>query len=198
MSFFKDFKDEISQAVNELVNDEQPQEALATQDASLTGDEDIDEEMLSRLLEENLKELGNDTGEEIFEDDSEEEIEQALSEELEMKRKEKVQRDDRKQSDIQMEQTLTEEEAKKEATKAALRGERPVFEADEPVFDAGEPASDADGIEDEWLMTEEEKVNEQEELETALVSDDITEVTRGTMIDGNIVSEGSINVQGKI
>lgn len=26
MSFFKDFKDEISQAVNELVNDEQPQE----------------------------------------------------------------------------------------------------------------------------------------------------------------------------
>ena len=97
-----------------------------------------------------------------------------------------------------MEQTLTEEEVKKEATKAALRGERPVFEADEPVFDAGEPASDADGIEDEWLMTEEEKVNEQEELETALVSEDITEVTRGTMIDGNIVSEGSINVQGKI
>lgn len=63
------------------------------------------------------------------------------------------------------------EEKMKEATKAALRGEKPIYET---------------------------SLFEEEEETFSLVSEEVAEVTKGTMIDGNIISEGSMNVYGKI
>lgn len=44
----------------------------------------------------------------------------------------------------------------------------------------------------------EEESNNYFEEETSLATEEIAEITKGTMIEGNIVSEGSINLYGKI
>lgn len=200
MSFLKDFKSEISQAVNELVyNDEtEPKQDTAVENEneyviqkeendmarqskkSKNNDEvvvntlDQTDEMINTFddidLESNmdmdvLNELfGNDNKEsdDIKEDTSmdleiDAELEKDLAKELAGEKEEKQEMD---------------EDKLKEATKAALRGDRPVNET--PLFD------------------------KEEEESSSLVSEDVAEVTKGTMIDGNIISEGSMNVYGKI
>lgn len=47
-------------------------------------------------------------------------------------------------------------------------------------------------------MRQEENYTQRDDDVTSLATEEIAEVTRGTMIDGNIVSEGSMNVYGKI
>lgn len=47
-------------------------------------------------------------------------------------------------------------------------------------------------------MRKEESHTQEDKEESALATEEVAEVTKGTMIDGNIVSEGSMNIYGKI
>ena len=47
-------------------------------------------------------------------------------------------------------------------------------------------------------MRQEENYTQRDDEGVSLATEEVTEVTRGTMIDGNIVSEGSMNVYGRI
>ncbi len=201
MSFLKDFKSEISQAVNELVSSDETareeetaefqsdvgnkfqeeEEDMAkqsknTENEVITAAEEHEDEMVNTLddsvLEGNidmdmLNELfgsdGNDM--EVTDNAAEDKsLDSGIDRELE----------------LELEKELTEEqeavqemndEKMKEATKAALRGEKPIYET---------------------------SLFEEEEETFSLVSEEVAEVTKGTMIDGNIISEGSMNVYGKI
>jgi cytoskeletal protein CcmA (bactofilin family) len=143
MSFLKDFKEDLSQAVNELVKEE------PTVSTKEEGEEDqmintLDEDMLSDL---DLNAINS------FISDSEEKVEE-------------------------------KEEFKEEMT---------IEEVDE-VY-AADAADETEVVEETEKITEE--VSESGE-DNNLASDEIAEITKGTNITGNISSDGSINVFGKV
>lgn len=234
MSFLKDFREELSQAVNELVNMEDGDNAtlggknekeeedkmarkkkngvsvnedntepvkdidikedtevntLGNIDGSVGKmDDNVDMEVLNELF-------GNESKEAAVEDNLAEEPDIALdnidiSDYLEEEQhKEERAEEERREGTYGMseEESVIKELARdiqskmnddkleemmtddKESKKAALRGMRP-----------------------------EENITYEENEESALATEEVAEVTKGTMIDGNIVSEGSMNIYGKI
>ncbi len=201
MSFLKDFKSEISQAVNELVSSDETareeetaefqsdvgnkfqeeEEDMAkqsknTENEVITAAEEHEDEMVNTLddsvLEGNidmdmLNELfgsdGNDM--EVTDNAAEDKsLDSGIDRELELELEKEL-------TEEQEEVQEMNDEKMKEATKAALRGEKPIYET---------------------------SLFEEEEETFSLVSEEVAEVTKGTMIDGNIISEGSMNVYGKI
>ncbi|MDE5782394.1 MAG: polymer-forming cytoskeletal protein [Lachnospiraceae bacterium] len=189
MSFFKDFKEDLSQAVNELVSDEEikdtkQEEEENTEDETSMDDgyeEDFDLQMLNELLSDDI-EQEDDVIEEQDEDEVIEEPEEVeiLQEEPEVVENEVVENEEieeekiySKEDDKAMEEAKRMEEEAKEATKEALRGNRNPYDKNDKNEIASMNTSD-------------------------IPADEITEITKGTAIEGNIICEGSMNVNGKI
>ncbi|MDE6232564.1 MAG: polymer-forming cytoskeletal protein [Lachnospiraceae bacterium] len=189
MSFFKDFKEDLSQAVNELVSDEEikdtkQEEEENTEDETSMDDgyeEDFDLQMLNELLSDDIEEE-DDVIEEQDEDEVIEEPEEVeiLQEEPEVVENEVVENEEieeekiySKEDDKAMEEAKRMEEEAKEATKEALRGNRNPYDKNDKNEIASMNTSD-------------------------IPADEITEITKGTAIEGNIICEGSMNVNGKI
>lgn len=150
MSFLKDFKDDLSQAVNELVTDETKKEApKAKSEPEET--EVTDSDMVNTLDEDVLAGLDLDTISDLLEE-TEEEQEQP--------------------------QPVAEPEEK-----AVVEEEKPV-EAPMPKKQEVQKAAEPEPVE----------VPEDDDIP----SDEVAEITKGTSITGNIVSDGSINVYGRI
>lgn len=240
MSFLKDFRDELSQAVNELVNidenenedtdagsnrkkedskdmarqkkaknsEENKKMNTETADEGITVKEEnvntidnqeedngIDMQMLNELFgseeknpeseilsadevltTEQEKELNDDFDldnidmSDYLSDDKEEKEDMSVEEGINLK-------DITEDIKSTLEGGMSEEKSvnEKEQTKAALRGER---------WDYQENNRDS--------------YTDRADEESALATEDIAEITKGTMVEGNIVSEGSINVYGKI
>lgn len=184
MSFFKDFKEDLSQAVNELVSDEGKNEITddkevksdsvdETDGDTATADESTDDtqdDVDIQLLNELFSNEDTDSSEE--EDETEDDIadEDIIEQEDEPEVVDDI-ADDVKEVEEDMEETKRlDEEKEKEATKEALRGNRA------PVESSG--------------LAE---LNRNE-----APADEVTEITKGTSIEGNIICEGSMNVYGKI
>ncbi len=191
MSFFKDFKEDLSQAVNELVSDDSKNET--TDDKEVKNDsvdevaddsdqadessddtqDDVDIQLLNELFsnedtdsdeEEDETEEDTETAEDDIEDENiiEQEQEPEVVDDI---------ADDVKEVEEEMEEAKRlEEEKEKEATKEALRGNRAPIEKSELA-----------------------ELNRDE-----APADEVTEITKGTSIEGNIICEGSVNVYGKI
>lgn len=184
MSFFKDFKEDLSQAVNELVSDEEikdtnEEEEENTEDETSKDDgyeEDFDLQMLNELLSDDI-EQEDDVIEEQDEDEVIEEPEEVeiLQEEPEVVENEEIEEEKiySKEDDKAMEEAKRMEEEAKEATKEALRGNRNPYDKNEKNEIASMNTTD-------------------------IPADEITEITKGTAIEGNIICEGSMNVNGKI
>ena len=189
MSFFKDFKEDLSQAVNELVSDDSKNET--TDDKEVKNDsvdevaddsdqadessddtqDDVDIQLLNELFsnedtdsdeEEDETEEDTETAEDDIEDENiiEQEQEPEVVDDI---------ADDVKEVEEDMEEAKRLEE-EKEATKEALRGNRAPIEKSELA-----------------------ELNRDE-----APADEVTEITKGTSIEGNIICEGSMNVYGKI
>lgn len=142
MSFLKEFKEDLSQAVNELVAEEPAKENTTT----------MDDEMVNTLDDEMMTDLDLDTISDLL-DTQEEPEEKELKEELEnIIPEEKIER-------VEEEPSVPEP---KEIPEAAEVDEIPTV-------------SDTD-----------------------IPSDEVAEITKGTSITGNINSDGSINVYGRI
>lgn len=191
MSFFKDFKEDLSQAVNELVSDDSKNET--TDDKEVKNDsvdevaddsdqadessddtqDDVDIQLLNELFS------NEDTDSDETEDETEEDTETAeddiedeniIEQEQEPEVVDDI-ADDVKEVEEEMEEAKRlEEEKEKEATKEALRGNRAPIEKSELA-----------------------ELNRDE-----APADEVTEITKGTSIEGNIICEGSMNVYGKI
>lgn len=180
MSFFKDFKEDLSQAVNELVSDEEikdtiPEEEETPVENDASEDDDIDLQLLNELLSDSEEDEEGDAGEENASDtempevevSAENEVEVVVEEEPEVVNTDK--KEDIKEDDEIMPDAKRFEDEEKEATKEALRGNR--------------------GSHDK---------NEIASMNSDIPSDEVTEVTKGTAIEGNIICDGSMNVYGKI
>lgn len=193
MSFFKDFKEDLSQAVNELVSDEGKNEITddkevksdsvdETDGDTATADESTDDtqdDVDIQLLNELFSNEDTDSDEDEEEDETEEDTETAeddIEDENIIEQEDEPEvvddiADDVKEVEEDMEETKRlDEEKEKEATKEALRGNRA------PVESSG--------------LAE---LNRNE-----APADEVTEITKGTSIEGNIICEGSMNVYGKI
>lgn len=150
MSFLKDFKEDLSQAVNELVTEDGDKETPKAKNEPAEADL-LDSDMINTLDEDVLAGLDLDAISDLLEDE-----------------------------DIE-EETHDEPEADLEEEAAA--------EVEEEEAPAPQP--------------EKEKVTEPQPQPVVLPddevsSDEVAEITKGTAITGNIVSDGSINVYGKI
>lgn len=180
MSFFKDFKEDLSQAVNELVSDEEikdtiPEEEETPVENDASEDDDIDLQLLNELLSDSEEDEEGDAGEKNASDSeipevevpAENEVEVVVEEEPEVVNTDK--KEDIKEDDEIMPDAKRFEDEEKEATKEALRGNR--------------------GSHDK---------NEIASMNSDIPSDEVTEVTKGTAIEGNIICDGSMNVYGKI
>lgn len=242
MSFLKDFRDELSQAVNELVNidenededadlnrkkedskdmarqkkaknsEENEQINIELEDEGITVKEEnintidnqeedngIDMQMLNELFGSGEKNYESESeilsGAEVITGAQEKEpddgldldnidISDYINEDGDKEEKDVVSVEEEISlkditGDIQptLEGEISEEKSvnEKEQAKAALRGER---------WDYQENSRDS--------------YADRADEESALATEDIAEITKGTMVEGNIVSEGSINVYGKI
>ena len=200
MSFLKDFKSEISQAVNELVSSDETAREEETAEFQSDVENKIQEEEEDMAKQSKNKENEVITAAEEHEDEMVNTLDDSVlegnidmdmlnelfgSDDNDMEETDNAAEDKSLDSgidrelELELEKELTEEqeevqemneEKMKEATKAALRGEKPIYET---------------------------SLFEEEEETFSLVSEEVAEVTKGTMIDGNIISEGSMNVYGK-
>lgn len=180
MSFFKDFKEDLSQAVNELVSDEEIKDTITEQEESESTvenddseEDDIDLQLLNELLSDSEEDGSIEEEKEAdseapqIEVPAENEVEVVVEEEPEVVNADK--KEDSKEDDKIMADAKKFEDEEKEATKEALRGNRNSHDK-----------------------------NEITSMNSDIPSDEVTEVTKGTAIEGNIICDGSMNVYGKI
>ncbi len=147
MSFLKDFKDDLSQAVNELVDDNKV-ENTSSEDEVLDGK--VKDEANNEEFSLDLDEIGS------FMDEQE-----------------------TKYDDFDLDAIATEEnkdDALEDVSEETVVEEK-IYE--EPVKETA--------VEDKFFSDEDD-----------LPSDEVAEITKGTSITGNIESDGSVNLYGKI
>ncbi|MBQ1192939.1 MAG: polymer-forming cytoskeletal protein [Lachnospiraceae bacterium] len=186
MSFLKEFKDDLAQAVNELVA-EDPTEVTTKKSGKNSKEKskvkEQDEEEMVNTLDEDMDALDLDKLNSVLD---------AVDEEL-ANEEMKLDGDEAEISDLVNE----EAEAK----------------ADSEIIEENTLALDISRLmEEEDLLPEEEKVKEnknqdileameEETVDTItndIASDEVTDITKGTTITGNISSTGSVNVYGTI
>lgn len=202
MSFLKDFKSEISQAVNELVSSDE----AAREDETAESQSDVEnmiqeeeEDMAKQsknkknenevltATEEHEDEMVNTLDDSVFEGN----LDMDMLNELFGSDDETVEPDDAAEdkssdSDIDRELELElEKELTEEQEEAQEMNEEKMKEATKAALRGEKPIYET-------------SLFEEEEETFSLVSEEVAEVTKGTMIDGNIISEGSMNVYGKI
>lgn len=146
MSFLKELKEDLGQAMNELISDEATEETVAEEkvnEETVAEEEKANEETAAVAddAEVNTLDFDLDTISDML--DNNEEVNEEVATDFE--------------AESQMDSALMDD-----------------------------IMSELDDIEDEEVVDEEE------------VSDEVTEITKGTVIEGNISSNGSLNVYGKI
>ncbi|HKM22840.1 MAG TPA: polymer-forming cytoskeletal protein [Lachnospiraceae bacterium] len=187
MSFFKDFKDDLSQAVNELMPEDKNQVADDVQMVdTLTEDNDVSEpsieEMLNNIEHMDLDSLTAETSSEAMPE--EEVIEEAFAEETFTE----------KESEVSME-TAVEEPAIEEP--AAII-EETVFEEHEEFIEELEETQEK---ETEYIEQEVTRIMDEERAtftNESAATDETGVITLGMEVKGDIKTEGSLEVTGSI
>ena len=239
MSFLKDFKEELSQDVNELVNMDDNQETDTTSKKSKEDEkmargkkqkEVVEEKNIENTntnentnVEEKQKEdekvntldekdiesnidmvvlnelFGTDENDISIEEKSEEAVEDIQNNE----NYEKLIDDDINLDNIDISDYLDgESETEEESVKAdgtllkdLARNIKSTIN-DKKLEEMME--DDKESAKAELRGSRTDTSNEYSKEEASLATEEVAEVTKGTMIDGNIVSEGSMNIYGKI
>lgn len=209
MSFLKDFKNELSQAVNELVNiDDDTVKKEDTQEISDSSEQFENDVQMGETDQSEDEELINDDGSEEIDmqvsdgEDDDTENEEITEEDAEEGLLEDLNLDNIDISDYledeEMEESNKVEEKSEEILKelaSDIKSEINDEKLEEMMADDRESRKAALRS---AVVEENYRKDNSEKEEVALASDEITEITKGTMIEGNLVSEGSINIYGKI
>ena len=171
MGFFKDFKEDLSQAVNELLPEEE------------TGKEDVQEQLVNTLDSED-----DNPEEEADSEKMKEWLEEFAGEETENKDSDDILMEDELSGELELndleENTLNLEEEE---------GENMDDNVDLELLEALNADEEAELVND----TNERQVSK---LRTSAVvnDDDVTVITKGTTINGSISSDGSLEINGTI
>lgn len=187
MSFFKDFKEDLTQAVNELIPED---DALTTdyEDGDMVNTLDEENEEINRL-EELLEEPKDEVADEEINQESvavQESIAVQESadviEEIEEAVEEKIQ--------------ATAEDTDKETTEESPEEKLEVeYEDDALIVDT---IDDTDDVQENDVKMIIEEKNETVTPVSVQPTNEVTVITKGTKISGNIESDGSIEIQGVI
>ncbi len=212
MSFLKEFKDDLAQAVNELVAEDPVEE---TQNATnKNSDESADTGMVNTFDDmdsldlDKINSVLDAVDEEMALDDFD--LESAISE--------STNDSTTKKNETTLEEKIVKEPKKDSKNQASLKDtmkdveeviETKEKDADEVINDI--EITDAVDINDDMetdkdIETSIDDVNTFDDEETMvntldeddIASDEVTEITKGTTLTGSISSSGSINVYGKI
>lgn len=202
----KEFKEELSQAVNELVDEDNAasktsSNTAADEMAAGIENEDVvipdvgslnDDEIINTLDTEDL-DLETTAAETV---DYESNIDMATLNQMFNEDKEKNRNKNKsKKKDKKSEETFVADK------KAEPKLEKMV---EEPV---AEPVNEEIAKEDNIMSRLDEEVKNIEEVkdemkssksDTGIASDEVAEITKGMCIEGNVTSDGSINVNGKV
>lgn len=228
MSFLKDFKEELSQAVNELVNIDENETSDITKKKSKEDENmarkkkqvevSVDDKTTEKKDEEIVNTLDVDASEanidmavlnELFGNDDvdisveEKHIEEEILNEnpepvIETEEVDTV--DDINLDNIDISDYLNNEEEIKEEGDGTLLKEL-VQNIQSTINDRQLEEMMGDDKEETKSALRGTKADEDytyEKDEASLVAEEVAEVTKGTMINGDIVSEGSMNIYGKI
>ncbi len=229
MSFLKDFREELSQAVNELVNGDdtpasddvkaQAEEKDMARESSDNSDNNIDMAALNEIFgnsnsadDEDNTDISDDYSEDddiededISMDESEENAEDTNTEEDvpddsfnfdNIDISDYLDEDDKTSDDNEEDKEAVDEKSEKGDLLKDL-----VENIQSEINDEMLNEMMKDDKEEKKNVLRGEKVEDNQEYnteESALVTEETAEVTKGTMIEGNIVSEGSMNIYGKI
>ena len=183
MSFFKEFKEDITQAVNELIPDGQAEDTNEATEKEIdelvnTLDEEPTKEELDALLFSENNDLSNELNEEIKLDEPVEENEE----------------------DALLKELLSGDMVAEEPTKE-LEEAQEVVEESEEMNMTEEVATDMDAIDEEAIASITELAKEETNLqkeEKTIDETNITTITEGTELEGNIKSDSNINVNGLV
>lgn len=163
MSFLKEFKEDLTQAVNELVTDENVNKEEPAAEG-VKENEMMDDEMINTLDDDLMADLDLDAISDLLGSD-----EPVVTEE-----------------ETEQETSAEEEEVKEEEMAEEM-------DADININDVQE-----DEVIEETVASAEESWQPSVTDEDDLPSDELTEITKGTSITGNITSNGSMNIYGTI
>lgn len=183
VSFFKEFKEDITQAVNELIPDGQAEDTSEATEKEIdelvnTLDEEPTKEELDALLFSENNDLSNELNEEIKLDEPVEENEE----------------------DALLKELLSGDMVAEEPTKE-LEEAQEVVEESEEINMTEEVATDMDAIDEEAIASITELAKEETNLqkeEKTIDETNITTITEGTELEGNIKSDSNINVNGLV
>lgn len=156
MSFLKDFKEDLSQAVNELVSDEEYLDEKDMVDTMSTADEP-EEEMVN-----------------TFDDDVDDMVQEEVVASVIDEEPQQTVYDETVYSDVQEEERLAKEIQNIQMTQA----QNMQIQANYAMPNRSTDAFGSSGMKN--------------------TTDDVAEITAGTVIEGNMSSTGSINMNGKI
>ena len=235
MGFFKDFKSDLSQAVSELVADEElkamtekeneAKEKLPKADGVvMEPDSDEDMELLKQLIAEDTASEEKepvDVEETVVEDPEDAKLEEAIDADA-IEAESSADEDNAVKEPDEDEEAKDEDEEAKDEAVAEPAGESDAEETLSKVLEEVTASEQEDTREEESEADTEETIEdaEKEATKNALrgkrntmekneiaeaaqstqeaASDEVTEITKGTAVDGNIIAEGSMNVYGKI
>ncbi len=220
MSFFKDFKEDFSQAVNELMSAEDLPEENENDMVVNTLEQDVDAQTeldkLEGLLEEvavqekPAAEAPKAEGKKPAAAPVKEEPRKPAESHKAQPKKTGVEAAKAEPRKTGVEAAKAEPKPKKAATEAAKpEPNKPAFEpavkaekqAEQVAYQPRETVEVRNEKEDIRMNTEDMKetlVSEVEEVLSKEVSDEVTVITEGTSISGNMQSIGSIEVRGKV
>lgn len=180
----KEFKEELSQAVNELAEDnsavtEEMAMSVESEDIVLQEDMQISDDQMVNTLDVDDIELGTSVEENLSYEANIDMV--ALSEMF------------GNEPQVEEEKNIKEEKNQKRNKKSKNKKE-----ATEPKIEEKKAEeTDIDRLDEEVMNVEEVKKSSRTDM-SSVASDETTEITRGTVIEGNISSDGSISVLGKI
>lgn len=194
-----------------LLNEEIPNEEVSAEEMPNGEEFDFDNIDISDYLEETTAELAADVTENALENMEENSIEDSSTEKEDIDNSikdnsaeksnaesitiEDIKEENSKEYSIEKEdENLSEEFSIKDIREEEVHNEE---ELDEMLKDNKERTKAALRGEAYGESSQETYASRADE-ESSLVAEEIAEITKGTMIEGNIVSEGSVNVHGKI
>ena len=195
MGFFRDFKEDLSQAVNELIPDDDvdtSDQMVYTLDSEITTDNEEAENEMKEWLEGITQ---DNTADNISEEETNEiTLEEDIVDEG-------IQADDSSSEEDLLENSI-EEEILEEGMEDGVEdmGEKVDLNIDENLDENVElELLDALNAEEEEQVSEKKKKSEKKVRAVAVVDeDDVTVISKGTTINGSISSDGSLDIMGSI
>lgn len=197
MSFFKDFKEDFSQAVNELMSAEDLPEENENDMLVNTLEQDVDAQTELDKLEGLLEEV-SEPEKPAVEAPKAEVKKPAVEPSKPIKEEPKKPAESPKAQPRKTGIETSKAEPKKPTAEPVEKAEKPVEKA--PQFKESAEVRN-EKKEDIKMNTEDMKetlVSEVEDVLSKEVSDEVTVITEGTSISGNLQSIGSIEVRGKV